>query len=182
MLLHDARGATRADERGNLILLPDQDRSRWDREQIAEGAALAEVALRRAAGHPSAYELQAAIAALHAESPSGDETDWPQIALLYRELQRVLPTPIVALNRAIAVAMADGPAAGLAIVDGIDAVDALAGFHLFHATRADLLRRLDRHEDAAAAYARAYELAPTAPERTFLGRRLAEARDAATRV
>ena len=181
MLLHDARRAARADERGNLILLPDQDRSCWDRVQITEGAELVEAALRRSAGRPGPYVLQAAIAALHAESTSADDSDWPQIALLYRELQRVLPTPVITLNRAIAVAMADGPAAGLALVDGLDGEEVLAGFHLFHATRADLLRRLDRHADAVDAYARAHDLAPTAPERTFLARRLAEAREAAAR-
>ena len=181
MLLHDARRAARADERGNLILLPDQDRSCWDRAQIAEGAKLVEAALRHSAGRPGPYVLQAAIAALHAESKSAEDTDWPQIALLYRELQRVLPTPVITLNRAIAVAMADGPAAGLALVDGLDGEEVLAGFHLFHATRADLLRRLDRHADAVEAYVRAHDLAPTAPERTFLARRLAEAREAAAR-
>ena len=181
MLLHDARRDSRADEHGELVLLGDQDRSRWDRDQIGAGVALVEVALRRSVGHPDQYTLQAAIAALHAEAPSIETTDWPQIVLLYEELQRVLPTPVVALNRAVAVVMLEGPAAGLAIVEKLVGDSAMEGFHLFHATRADLLRRLDRHTDAAAAYARAHDLAPTAPERTFLARRLAEAREAATR-
>jgi len=179
MLLHDARRATRADERGNLVLLPDQDRSKWDRDQIDAGVALVEGALRASAGHPGPYQLQAAIAALHAEATSSASTDWPQIAALYRELQRVLPTPIVVLNRAIAVAMAHGPAAGLALVDGLDGEPALAGFHLFHATRADLLRRLERFHDAERAYASALALAPTAPERAFLAGRLRDVREAA---
>ncbi len=179
MLLHDARRATRADERGNLVLLPEQDRARWDHAQIAEGVALVERALRASAGDPGPYQLQAAIAALHAEAASSDTTDWPQIAALYRELQRVLPTPVVVLNRAIAVAMAHGPAAGLALVDGLEGEPALAGFHLFHATRADLLRRLQRHADAERAYEQALTLAPTAPERAFLAKRLREVREAA---
>ena len=179
MLLHDARRATRADERGNLVLLPDQDRSKWDHDQIGAGVALVEGALRASAGNPGPYQLQAAIAALHAEAASSETTDWPQIAALYRELQRVLPTPIVVLNRAIAVAMAHGPAAGLALVDGLDGEPALAGFHLFHATRADLLRRLGRYDDAEHAYTSALALAPTAPERAFLASRLREVREAA---
>jgi RNA polymerase sigma-70 factor (ECF subfamily) len=178
MLLHDARRATRADERGDLVLLPDQDRSRWDHQQIAAGLKLVERALVESARHPGRYSLQAAIAALHAEAATAADTDWPQIAALYRELQHVLPTPIVVLNRAVAVAMADGPAAGLRLVDQLQGDASLRGTHLFHATRADLLRRLGRYEESAAAYQRAYELAPTAPERTLLGRRLTEVREA----
>jgi RNA polymerase sigma-70 factor, ECF subfamily len=176
MLLHDARRATRADERGDLVLLADQDRTRWDSEQIGAGLVLVEEALRASRGRPGRYALQAAIAALHAEAASAAETDWAQIAALYGELERVLPTPIVALNRAVAVMRADGPEAGLAIVDALTA--ALGGTHLLHATRGDFLRRMGRLEESEAAYRRAYELAPTAPERTFLGRRLAEVRDA----
>jgi RNA polymerase sigma-70 factor (ECF subfamily) len=176
MLLHDARRAGRVDDRGDLVLLPDQDRSRWDAGQIAEGVALVERALVASAGQPGRYSLQAAIAALHAEAPTGTDTDWPQIAALYGLLQRMLPTPMVALNRAVAVAMADGPAAGLAIVDGLEGHAALRATHLFHATRADLLGRLDRHDESAAAYEAAVTLAPTAPERAFLARRLATAR------
>ena len=179
MLLHDARRSTRVDDRGDLVLLPDQDRSQWDRSQIAEGVGMVETALRASGGRPGRYALQAAIAALHAEAASAAETDWPQIAALYQELEQVLPTPIVALNRAVAVAMAEGPAAGLAIVDRLDADAALTHTHLFHATRADLLRRLERHAESVTAYERAVELAPTAPERAFLARRLTQARAAA---
>jgi RNA polymerase sigma-70 factor (ECF subfamily) len=179
MLLHDARRASRADARGHLVLLPDQDRDRWDRDQIALGVALTERALRASGGRPGRYALQAAIAAVHAEARSADDTDWAQIAALYRELQRVLPTPVVALNRAVAVSMAEGPAAGLAMVDALDDTS-LERTHLFHATRGDLLRRLGRMPESAQAYERAYRLAPTAPERDFLERRLIEVREAAT--
>ena len=171
MLLHDARRSTRVDRRGDLVLLPDQDRSAWDRAQIARGLELVELALRRAGGRPGQYALQAAIAALHAEAPVAAATDWPQIAALYRELERVLPTPIVALNRAVAVSMAEGPQAALVIVEQLVRDAALNRTYLLHATRADLLRQLDRIEESAAAYQRAYELAPTAPERAFLERR-----------
>lgn len=180
MLLHDARRSTRVDDRGDLVLLPDQDRSQWDNGQIAEGVTLVEAALRGSLGHPGRYALQAAIAALHAEAAVAADTDWPQIAALYGELERVLPTPVVTLNQAVAVAMADGPAAGLALVDQIDADVPLTRTHLFHATRADLLRRLGQHAASAAAYEVAYELAPTAAERAFLGRRLTEARAVAS--
>lgn len=171
MLLHDSRRSTRIDRRGDLVLLPDQDRSKWDRGQIARGLVLVEKSLRASAGHPGQYALQAAIAALHAESPSGAETDWPQIAALYGELLAVLPTPIVSLNRAVAVCMADGPAAALGIVEALSDDPALSGTYLLHATRADLLRRLGRTDEAVQAYRRAFELAPTAPERAFLERR-----------
>ena len=178
MLVHDARRATRADERGQLVLLPDQDRDRWDREQIELGVALTERALRASAGRPGRYALQAAIAALHAEAPSAADTDWPQIAALYAELERVLPTPVVGLNRAVAVSMAQGPAAGLALVDALEG-SGVEQTHLFHATRGDLLRRLGRMGESAQAYELAYRLAPTAPERHFLEQRLLEVREAA---
>jgi RNA polymerase sigma-70 factor (ECF subfamily) len=171
MLLHDARRAARVDEAGALILLEDQDRARWDRAQIAEGVALAERALAEGGARP--YALQAAIAALHDEAARAEATDWPQIAALYAELERVYPTAVVRLNRAVAVGMADGPAAGLALLDDLD--DTLADYHLLPAARADLLRRLARWDDAAAEYRRALALAPSAPERRFLARRLAEA-------
>jgi RNA polymerase sigma-70 factor (ECF subfamily) len=169
MLLHDARRAARVDEAGALVLLEDQDRARWDRAQIAEGGRLAESALAEGGARP--YAVQAAIAALHAEASRADDTDWPQIAALYDVLARVHPSPVVSLNRAVAVGMAEGPAAGLALLDGLD--EALAGYHLLPAARADLLRRLARWRDAAAEYRRALALAPSGPERRFLMRRLA---------
>ena len=171
MLLHDARREARMDEAGELVLLEDQDRARWDRAQIVEGVRLAEGALGEGGARP--YAVQAAIAALHAEAPRADETDWPQIAALYEVLERIHPSPVVSLNRAVAVGMAQGPAAGLALLDGLD--HALAGYHLLPAARGDLLRRLARWEEAAAQYRRALAMAPSAPERRFLARRLAEA-------
>ena len=170
MLLHDARREARVDEDGELVLLEDQDRARWDRAQIAEGVRLAEAALGEGGARP--YAVQAAIAALHAEAPRADETDWIQIAALYEVLERVHRSPVVSLNRAVAVGMAHGPAAGLALMDGLD--DALAGYHLLPAARGDLFRRLARWPEAAAEYRRALTLAPSAPERRFLARRLAE--------
>jgi RNA polymerase sigma-70 factor (ECF subfamily) len=174
MLLHDARRNTRTDAHGRLVLLADQDRSRWDRHQIAEGVDLVERALRRR--QPGPYQLQAAIAALHCEAPTPEATDWAQIADLYRELAFRTPSPVVELNRAVAVAMADGPAAGLAMVDRLAEGDVLDRSHLFHATRADLLRRLERWDEAAAGYRRALDLAATDAERDFLAGRLDEVR------
>jgi RNA polymerase sigma-70 factor, ECF subfamily len=172
MLLHDARRRTRLDDAGDLILLADQDRGRWERAQIDEGVAVIDAALRRAGrGRAGPYQLQAAIAALHATAPTAADTDWPQIAALYDELARVAPGPVVELNRAVAVAMADGPARGLALLDPL--AGPLDQQHLFHAARADLLARLGRPREAAAAFGRAVELATTAPERRFLERRLA---------
>jgi RNA polymerase sigma-70 factor (ECF subfamily) len=171
MLLHDARRAARTSADGDLVLLAEQDRARWDRGQIAEGIALLERAL--AARRAGPFTLQAAIAAVHAEAPDAAATDWPQIAGLYDVLLRLDPSPIVRLNRAVAVAMRDGPAAGLALVDGLFAEGALHGHHLLHATRADLCRRLGRTADARAAYAAALALARQEPERRFLHRRLA---------
>jgi RNA polymerase sigma-70 factor, ECF subfamily len=172
MLLQDARSAARLDNYGELVSLEDQDRSRWDVAEIDEGIRLLDAALRRQRAGP--YQLQAAIAACHAEAAQAAETDWQQIALLYGELRRVIPSAVVELNRAVAVAMADGPTAGLALVDDLAASGALAGYYLLPATRADLLRRLDQREDAAASYREALDLAATEPERRYLARRLAE--------
>ncbi|MQA77681.1 MAG: sigma-70 family RNA polymerase sigma factor [Streptosporangiales bacterium] len=172
MLLHDARRDARLDEAGELVTLDAQDRLRWDTAEIAEGAELLDGALRR--GRPGTYQVQAAIAACHATAADADDTDWAQIAALYGELARLVPSPVVALNRAVAVGMADGPAAGLALVEVIEASGELAGYHLLPATRADLLRRLDRHVEARDAYREALRSAPTDTERRFLRRRLAE--------
>jgi RNA polymerase sigma-70 factor (ECF subfamily) len=164
MLLHDSRREARLDAGGRLVLLEEQDRSRWDAAEIAEGRALVEAALRRR--RPGAYQLQAAIAACH----TGESSDWPQIVALYGELLRVQPSPVVELNRAVAVAMVEGPEAGLA---AIDAVDGLDDYRHLHSARADLLRRLGRLDEAGASYRRALELAPTDAERELLERRLA---------
>ena len=161
MLLHDARRATRTDDEGEIVLLEDQDRSRWDRVKIAEGAALVEQALR--GRPPGEYAVQAAIAALHAQAPSVRETDWPQIAALYGVLVGVYPSPVVELNRAVAIAMADGLEHGLALLDTIH----LPGYHLLPAARADLLRRLGRLADAADAYQQALALVTNAPSGDF---------------
>ena len=172
MLLHDARRETRTGPAGDLVLLEDQDRGRWDRERIEEGQRLLEAAMRMRRVGP--YQLQAAIASLHDEAPSSAATDWPQIAALYRILAEMQPSPVVELNRAVAVAMADGPAAGLALVDRLAASGKLEDYLYLHSTRADLLRRLDQRAEAAAAYRRALELAANAPERAFLEGRIAE--------
>jgi RNA polymerase sigma-70 factor, ECF subfamily len=170
MLLHDARRETRTDAAGELVLLADQDRARWDRAQIDEGRRILEAALR--SGSPGPYALEAAIAAVHADAPRAEDTDWRQIAGLYDLLHARHPSPVVALNRAAAVSMADGPAAALPLVDGLEAP--LAQYHLWHATRADLLRRLGRRGEAIAAYRRAQALAGNEAERRFLARRIAE--------
>jgi RNA polymerase sigma-70 factor (ECF subfamily) len=172
MRLHHARRAGRVDGAGDLVPLDEQDRSTWDRAAIAEAGALLRGALRRR--QPGPYQVQAAIAACHAEATTAEDTDWAQIVLLYDELVGWAPRPVVRLNRAVAVAMADGPAAGLALVDQLEAEGPLAGYHLLHATRADLLRRLGRPAEAAAAYARALALTESDAERRFLERRLAE--------
>ena len=176
MLLHDARRGARVDPVGGLVLLEDQDRSAWDHERIAEGAALVERALRMR--HPGPYQVQAAIAALHDQATRPEETDWAEIASLYDALARMTPSPVVELNRAVAVAMVRGPAAGLAIVDRVADDGALADYHLLHAARADLLRRLGRRSEAAAAYRRARELAGNAAEQAFLDGRLRQLADA----
>ncbi|WP_235036932.1 RNA polymerase sigma factor [Actinomadura sp. K4S16] len=173
LLLQHSRHATRTDGSGDLVALEDQDRRRWDHAAIAEGAALVDGALRR--GEPGPYQVQAAIAACHATARTAAETDWPQIAALYGRLEAMSPGPVVRLNRAVAVAMADGPSAGLALVDRIEGLD---GYHLLHATRADLLRRLGRPDEAAAAYREALALARTEADRRYLARRLAEVRRA----
>jgi RNA polymerase sigma-70 factor, ECF subfamily len=172
MLLHDARAGARVDETGDVVTLEEQDRTRWDREAIGEGVDMLDAALRRA--RPGPYQVQAAIAACHATAADAAETDWSQIAALYGELARMTPTPVVELNRAVAVAMADGLEAGLQLVDELEASGALRGYHLLPATRADMLRRLDRPRDAAAAYRDALELATTEAERRYLNRRLEE--------
>ncbi|MES9603089.1 sigma-70 family RNA polymerase sigma factor [Actinomadura sp. NPDC000929] len=171
LLLQHSRHAARTDGAGDLVALEDQDRSRWDRAAIAEGAALVDEALRR--GEPGPYQVQAAIAACHGAARTAGETDWPQIAALYGRLEAMVSGPVVRLNRAVAVAMADGPLAGLALADRIEGLD---GYHLFHATRADLLRRLGRSEEAAAAYREALALARADADRRYLARRLGEVR------
>lgn len=175
MLLHDARRATRVDDTGDLVTLENQDRARWDTPEIAEGVSLLEAALRR--GRSGPYQVQAAIAACHATARAAADTDWVQIAALYGQLTRLVPSAVVELNRAVAVAMADGPAAGLALAEALAASGALAGYHLLPATRADLLRRLNRPGEAAAAYREALELATADTERRYLTRRLAETAD-----
>ena len=174
MLLQESRRAARVSASGDLIRLEDQDRTRWNRELIGEGVALVERALATRRFGP--YTLQAAIAALHAEAPSAGETDWPQIVALYDVLARLDPSPVVELNRAVALAMRDGPAAGLAVVDAILARGELKDYHLAHAARADLCRRLGRRADARVSYERALALARQEPERRFIQQRLAELR------
>jgi RNA polymerase sigma-70 factor (ECF subfamily) len=169
MLLHEARRATRTDD-GVLVTLEHQDRSRWDRSLISEGVQTLDQAL--AMRRPGPYQLQAAIAACHATAPDVASTDWPQISILYTELARLSPSPIVDLNRAVAVAMADGIPAGLALVDEIAASGRLDEYHLLPATRADLLRRAGRSAEAKAAYEEARKLAPTEAERRYLSERL----------
>jgi RNA polymerase sigma-70 factor, ECF subfamily len=162
LLLTESRRPSRTRPDGSLVLLGDQDRTRWDQAQIQEGQAILRRCLR--CNQPGPYQLQAAISAVHADAPTLQQTDWPQILALYDQLLSVAPTPVVALNRAVAVGEVHGPAAALALVEELD----LDGYHLFHATRADLLRRLGRHREAAAAYGRAAALAPTDAERAFL--------------
>jgi RNA polymerase sigma-70 factor (ECF subfamily) len=172
MRLQDSRRSARATETGDLILLEDQDRSLWNRAAIAEGIVLVERAL--ASGRFGAYTLQAAIAAVHAEAPSAGETDWAQITALYDVLVRLEPSPVVELNRAVAIAMRDGPEAGLALVEGILGRGELSGYHLAHAARADFLRRLGRTVESRMAYEKALALTQQQPERRFLEKRVAE--------
>ena len=176
MLMHDARRSARLDPAGDLVTLEDQDRSLWDAASISEGVRVLEAALGQ--GRPGPYQVQAAIAACHATAPTADATDWAQIAVLYERLAEFLPSPVVELNRAVAVGMARGPAAGLVLVEELEVSGKLAGYHLLPATRADFLRRLGRLPEAAAAYASALELASTDAERRYLTRRLEETRDA----
>ncbi len=172
MLLQDARSDTRVGPTGELVLLEDQDRRAWDRDLIDEGRALVRTTLPSGAIGP--YQIQAAIAALHDEAESWSVTDWPQIVALYRLLVGLDPSPVVRLNLAAAVAMADGPAIGLAMVDGIVADGGLDDYPYLHAARADLLRRLERRSEATAAYRRALDLTTNGPERAYLARRLRE--------
>ncbi len=174
MLLHDSRRAARTSKDGEMVLLDEQDRSLWNREQIAEGLTLVERALGSRRFGP--YALQAAIAAVHAEAASAAVIDWAQIVGLYDVLLRAEPSPVVELNRAVAVAMRDGPAAGLALIDAILARGALADYHLAHSARADLLRRRGRREEAIAAYRRALELTAQGPEKRFLEFQIARLR------
>jgi RNA polymerase sigma-70 factor (ECF subfamily) len=162
LLLTESRRASRTRPDGSLVLLGEQDRTRWDRALIEEGQAIVRRCLRR--NQPGAYQIQAAINAVHADAPTFEDTDWFQIVALYDQLLAIAPTPVVALNRAIAVGEVEGPAAALALVDELD----LDNYHAYHATRADLLRRLGRGSEAAAAYERASAMAPTEAEREFL--------------
>jgi len=170
MLIQDSRRGARVDAAGELVTLEDQDRSRWDRASIAEGQQVLETAAHAGAVGP--YQIQAAIAVCHATAPRAADTDWRTIARLYGQLTRLTPSPVVELNRAVAVGMADGPAAGLAVADALAASGALAGYHLLPATRADLLRRLGRNDEAADAYRSALALAGTGAEQRYLARRL----------
>ena len=171
MLLHDSRRDARHDEAGDLILLEDQDRSRWDRQRIAEALPLVDEALR---GDPGPFTLQAAIAALHCQAAHAEDTDWRQIVRLYDLLERVQPSPVVSLNRAVAVAMLDGPEPALGLIDALAAEGDLDDYHLLHAARADLLRRIGSSTEAAKSYTRALALATNDSERRFLERRLRE--------
>ncbi|CAM4110093.1 DUF6596 domain-containing protein [Kibdelosporangium persicum] len=170
MLLQHSRRDARVSADGDLVTLDAQDRSLWHRENIAEGLRLLDAADKH--GRPGPYQVQAAIAACHATARRAEDTDWPRIAGLYGTLMRLTPSPVIELNRAVAIGMADGPAAGLVLVDAL--ADRLDGYHLMHATRADFLRRLGRRTEAAEAYAQALALASTAPERRYLVRRLRE--------
>jgi RNA polymerase sigma-70 factor (ECF subfamily) len=172
MLLQDARRDARVDADGQLVTLEHQDRARWDRDEIDEGLGVLDKALRR--GRSGAYQVQAAIAACHATAARASDTDWAEIAALYGRLAVLLPSPVVELNRAVAVGMSEGPAAGLALVEALDGSGKLAGYYLLPATRADLLRRLGRFAEAADAYREALDLAATDTERSYLAGRLAE--------
>ncbi|HEX7209494.1 MAG TPA: RNA polymerase sigma factor [Propionibacteriaceae bacterium] len=170
MLLHHSRRDARVDAAGDLVLLEDQDRARWDQEMIDDGLAVLDAAME--IRQPGPYQVQAAIAALHARAPRPEDTDWPQIATLYRGLKAMWPTPVIELNRAVAVAMADGPDAGLALIEPL--AEELGRYHLFHSARADLLRRAGRTSEAHLAYRRAADLATNPVERKFLLRRLSD--------
>jgi RNA polymerase sigma-70 factor (ECF subfamily) len=172
MLLHGARRHARVDAQGELVTLEHQDRSLWDRAMIDEGCALVDTALRR--GQVGTYQIQAAIAALHAQAETPERTDWPQIAALYALLLRLQPSPVIELNRAVAIGMAAGPAAGLALIDGIEARGELRGYHLLNAARAELLVRNGKSAEARLSYRRAIEECTNSAERAFLARRLAQ--------
>lgn len=171
MLLHDSRRDARLDENGDLVVLEEQDRRRWDQRQIREALPLVEEALR---GAPGPFALQAAISALHCQAARAEDTDWPQIVRLYDLLERVQPSPVVSLNRAVAIAMVEGPLRGLALMDSLAANGDLDGYHLLHAARADLLRRVGTRGEAAKSYERALALVTNDSERRFLERRLRE--------
>jgi RNA polymerase sigma-70 factor (ECF subfamily) len=171
MLLHDSRRDARSDEAGDLVVLDEQDRRRWDHQQVAEALPLVEEALR---GGPGPFALQAAIAALHCQAARAEDTDWPQIVRLYDRLERVQPSPIVSLNRAVAIAMVEGPQPALSLIDRLAADGDLDGYHLLHAARADLLRRAGEPSEAAKSYTRALALVTNDSERRFLERRLRE--------
>jgi len=175
MLLHDSRRGARLDAAGDLVVLEEQDRSRWDQRKIAEALPLVDAALR---GGPGPFAVQAAIAALHCQAARSEETDWRQIVQLYDLLERLQPSPIVSLNRAVAVAMADGPANGLALIDALTAAGDIEDYHLLHAARADLLRRVGSRKEAAKSYTRALALVSNQSERRFLERRLRELQNA----
>jgi RNA polymerase sigma-70 factor, ECF subfamily len=174
MVLHNTRRFARVDANGELITLEEQDRSRWNADEIQQGIALVEQALRL--GAPGPYQLQAAIAALHAEAKTPAETDWPQIAAIYGELERIHPTPVIALNRAVAIGMSEGPAAGLELLRELGDGGRLDAYHLYHAARADLLRRQGERTAAIAAYERAAEIVSNAAERAYLTRRMRKLR------
>jgi RNA polymerase sigma-70 factor (ECF subfamily) len=172
MYFHDARRMTRVDAAGDIVRLADQDRTRWDQAEIAEGTRALDSALRL--GRAGPYGLQAAIAACHATAARAADTDWAQIAQLYGRLAQIMPSPVIELNRAVAVAMSDGPAAGLDLVAALEQSGALPGYHLLPATRADLLERLGRRAEAAASYAEALALATSDSERRYLARKIEE--------
>ena len=173
MLLHDSRRDARLDNAGDLVLLEQQDRTRWNQQQIAEALPLVAEGLRGRAGP---FAIQAAIAAVHCQAARAEDTDWPQIVSLYELLERVQPSPVVSLNRAVAVAMSEGPGPALALIDKLTADGALEKYHLLHAARADMLRRLGLAEEATRSYSRALELVTNDSERRFLERRLRELR------
>jgi RNA polymerase sigma-70 factor, ECF subfamily len=175
MHFHDARRRARIGPDGELLVLEEQDRSKWDRGQIEQGIELLERAMRM--GGRGQYVIQAAIASLHCSAERAEDTDWAQIAGLYAALGRIVPSPVVELNRAVAVAMSSGPERGLALMERLDG-DPLSSYHLFHAARADLLRRLERWREAEDAYSKAVDLADNETERAFLRRRLEEVRRA----
>jgi len=172
MLLHDSRRNARINSKGELVTLEEQDRTVWDRGEIGQGLELVETALRLQNIGP--YQLQAAIAAIHAHAASFDQTDWTEIAALYRQLANISPSPVIALNYAVAIAMSEGPERGLTLIDEIGATGSLSEYHLFHAARADLLRRLGATAAAVEAYERALELARNPIEQNYLRRRIAE--------
>jgi RNA polymerase sigma-70 factor (ECF subfamily) len=172
-LLHDSRREARLDEAGDLVVLEEQDRNRWNKEQIAEALALVDEALSNT---PGPFALEAAIAAEHCKAARAEDTDWPRIVTLYDLLYQLLPSPVVALNRAVAIAMAHGPQTGLAIIDELAESGELDEYHLLHAARADMLRRLGTNAEAAQSYELALKLASNDSERRFLERRLREVR------